>query len=59
MRRIVILLLCLSSMAGCHSIGSRTASKRQPGKVTDPARLNSIETMNAAETEARGQMNDW
>jgi hypothetical protein len=52
MRRVALLLLCLSSFAGCHSVKHRAGT-------TDPDRLESIGTMHAAETEAHRQLNNW
>src|SRR5947207_5875146 len=55
MRRLAILLLCLSSFAGCRSFGS-THRKDRP---LDPAKRESIDTMNAAEAEAHRETNNW
>jgi len=59
MRRFFLVLLFLCSLAGCHNAGSRIKNKQRAGQVTDPERVESIETMSAAETEARRQMNNW
>jgi hypothetical protein len=59
MRRLALLLLCLSSIAGCHGFGSRASSKNRAGNSADPARVESIESMNAAEAEAHRQLNNW
>jgi hypothetical protein len=58
MRRPLLLLLCLCALAGCHGVGSRAKGKQVEGQ-TDPDRIEAIETMNAAEAEARQQINNW
>jgi hypothetical protein len=55
MRHLAILLLCLSSFVGCHSFGST----RRKDRPLDPARRESIDSMNAAEAEAHRQMSNW
>jgi hypothetical protein len=53
MRRLAFLLLCLSSFAGCHSANQRA------GISTDPERVESVDTMHAAEAEAHRQLDNW
>ena len=53
MRRLAILLLCLSSFVGCP------AGKNRAGNATDPARVESVDTMRAAEAEAKRQADNW
>jgi hypothetical protein len=52
MRRFVLLLLCLSSFASCHSV-------KQRDNATDPERTESVDTMHAAEVEAKRQADNW
>jgi hypothetical protein len=52
MRRFILLLLCLSSFVGCHSV-------KQRGNSTDPEKAEAIGTMQAAEAEAKRQADNW
>ena len=59
MRRLVILMLCLSSISGCHGVGSRAKSKNRATYSADPERVESVGSMSAADAEAKKQLENW
>jgi hypothetical protein len=56
MRRFVLILLCLFSLAGCHYFQPKGTHAT---KTRDPERADAVGSMSAAEKEAQKQLSNW
>jgi hypothetical protein len=59
MRRLILLMLLLSALTGCHGAGAHALDKQRPTASIEPDRRETADTMRAAQAEASQQLKNW
>jgi hypothetical protein len=59
MQRLILVLLILTSLTGCHGTGAHARSKQRAATSIEPERREAVDSMRAAQTEASQQLNNW